>query len=196
MIRSVSSVTAILLFAFINITTLPQTVKAQDSNVEKENFTVSLNDENQIYVGQRYRLRYDYQGTDRVPYIKGTDIRYLGGWLVDDPYSNIGRTSKYGISRVKKGNQEIFWLEKILEEKAIERLVVDVLYVSKINKSYIVDGFRCLRNGISDWGIIAIAKLEDTIELREIEKAWHVNRKTWKFEEINTKGVTCKNIRY
>jgi hypothetical protein len=42
MIRSVSSVTAILLFALVNITTLPTTVKAQDSNVEKENFTVSL----------------------------------------------------------------------------------------------------------------------------------------------------------
>lgn len=34
MIRSVSSVTAILLFALVNITTLPKTVKAQDSNVE------------------------------------------------------------------------------------------------------------------------------------------------------------------
>jgi hypothetical protein len=34
MIRSVSSVTAILLFALVNITTLPTTVKAQGSNVE------------------------------------------------------------------------------------------------------------------------------------------------------------------
>lgn len=34
MIRSVSSVTAISLFALVNITTLPTTVKAQDSNVE------------------------------------------------------------------------------------------------------------------------------------------------------------------
>ena len=42
MIRSLSSATAILLFALVNITTLPQTVKAQDSNVEQENFTVSL----------------------------------------------------------------------------------------------------------------------------------------------------------
>ncbi len=42
MIRSLSSATAILLFALVNITTLPQMVKAQDSNVEQENFTVSL----------------------------------------------------------------------------------------------------------------------------------------------------------
>ncbi|GCL36829.1 hypothetical protein SR1949_19350 [Sphaerospermopsis reniformis] len=42
MLRSLRSVTAILLFALVNITTLPTTVKAQDSNVEKENFTVSL----------------------------------------------------------------------------------------------------------------------------------------------------------
>jgi hypothetical protein len=34
MIRSLSSVTAILLFALVNITTLPTTVKAQGSNVE------------------------------------------------------------------------------------------------------------------------------------------------------------------
>ncbi|MBD2138356.1 hypothetical protein H6F32_12300 [Anabaena sp. FACHB-1237] len=34
MIRNVSSGTAILLFALVNITTLPTTVKAQDSNVE------------------------------------------------------------------------------------------------------------------------------------------------------------------
>jgi hypothetical protein len=42
MFRSLSSGTAILLFALVNITTLPTTVKAQDSNVEKEDFTVSL----------------------------------------------------------------------------------------------------------------------------------------------------------
>ncbi len=42
MIRILNSVTALLLFALVNITTLSTTVKAQDSNVEKENFTVSL----------------------------------------------------------------------------------------------------------------------------------------------------------
>jgi len=70
------------------------------------------------------------------------------------------------------------------------------LYVPKIDKLYKIVDFKCLRNGLSNWGIIAIAQLEDTIELRQIGKAWNVNRKTGKFEVIATKGLTCKSISY
>ncbi|MBO1070725.1 MAG: hypothetical protein HEQ13_15785 [Dolichospermum sp. DEX189] len=54
-------------------------------------------------------------------------------------------------------------------------------------------GGSCLRNGVSDLEIIAIAKIQDTEYFRQIQKAWRANLKTRKFEAISTKGVMCLN---
>ncbi|PPJ62717.1 hypothetical protein CUN59_14130 [Cuspidothrix issatschenkoi CHARLIE-1] len=65
-----------------------------------------------------------------------------------------------------------------------------------MNKSYTLIGYDCLRNGIRDYSIIAVAKIQDTEYFRQIQKAWRANRKTRKFEAISTKGVICENTGY
>jgi hypothetical protein len=104
----------------------------------------------------------------------------------------------YGISQVKKGNQEMLWFEIVVNRDGTgnpSRLVIDVLTVPKTNKSYTMvgQGGSCLRNGVSDHDIIAVAKIQDTEYFRQIQKAWRANRKTRKFEAISTKGVICLN---
>ncbi|MTJ29106.1 hypothetical protein FJR37_04530 [Aphanizomenon sp. UHCC 0183] len=67
-----------------------------------------------------------------------------------------------------------------------------------MNKSYTLIGGHhlCLRNGIRDSSIIAVAKIQDAEYFRQIQKAWRANLKTRKFEAISTKGVICENIDY
>ena len=74
-------------------------------------------------------------------------------------------------------------------------LVIDVLTLPKINKSYTMVGHggSCLRNGVSDLDIIAVAKDTNSEYFRQIQKAWRANRKTRKFEAISRKGVICEN---
>ncbi|MEA5615505.1 hypothetical protein [Nodularia spumigena] len=172
-------------------------VNAQKNTIHRVN---SNKNNNQIYIGIRYR--HNFPGY-YLNYPKG--IQHLGGWVVDDP-GNLSldpghsiATPEYGISQVKKGNQEMLWFEILVDRDRNGNpnrwLVLDVFNVPKIDKSYTMVGHggSCLRNGISDIEIIAIAKLEDTEELRQIQKAWRANRKTRKFEAISTKGVICFN---
>ncbi|MBD2131373.1 hypothetical protein H6F47_02595 [Sphaerospermopsis sp. FACHB-1094] len=65
-----------------------------------------------------------------------------------------------------------------------------------MNKSYTLIGYHCLRNGIRDYSIIAVAKDTNSEYFRQIQKAWRANRKTRKFEAISTKGVICENTGY
>ena len=48
--------------------------------------------------------------------------------------------------------------------------------------------------GVGDPGIIVIAKLQNSQDLRQIQKAWRANLKTRKFEAISTKAIVCQNI--
>jgi hypothetical protein len=161
----------------------------------------SNKDNNRSYIGLRYRgPRLPFTPSDYLDYPKG--IQYFGGWIVDDPGSPSltpgSRSTVYGISQVKKGNQEMLWFEIVVNRDGTgnpSRLVIDVLTVPKTNKSYTMvgQGGSCLRNGVSDHDIIAVAKIQDTEYFRQIQKAWRANRKTRKFEAISTKGVICLN---
>ena len=122
----------------------------------------------------------------------------MGSWVVDD--IEYPKPSLYGISRVKKGNQEMLWFDMVVDRdrkgNPSQLLVLDVFSVPKMNKSYTLIGHHCLRNGIRDYSIIAVAKIQDTEYFRQIQKAWRANRKTRKFEAISTKGVICENPGY
>jgi hypothetical protein len=48
--------------------------------------------------------------------------------------------------------------------------------------------------GVGDPGIIVIAKLQNSQDLRQIQKAWRANLKTRKFEAISTKAIVCQNL--
>lgn len=165
-------------------------VHAQKNTYNRGN---SNKDNNQSYIGLRYR--HPHAIPNYLDYPKG--VQYFGGWVVDDPeYPSLNpgrRTTVYGISQVTKGNQEMLWFEIHIDREGIERLVIDVLHIPKINKPYDIHGGSCLRNGVSDLEVIAVAKIQDTDYFRQIQKAWRANRKTRKFEAISTKGVVCLN---
>lgn len=159
----------------------------------------SNKDNNRSYIGLRYLgPRVPYTHPAYLDHPKG--IQYFGGWVVDD--IEYPKPSVYGISRVKKGNQEMLWFEMVVDRdrkgNPSQWLVLDVFSVPKMNKSYTLIGGHhlCLRNGIRDYSIIAVAKIQDTEYFRQIQKAWRANLKTRKFEAISTKGVICENIDY
>jgi hypothetical protein len=163
----------------------------------------SNKDNNQSYIGLRYDPPplLDAYKPNYLDHPKG--IQYFGGWIVDDPgYPSLApgsRATVYGISQVKKGNQEMLWFEIVVNRDRTgnpsQWLVIDVLTLPKTNKSYTMvgQGGSCRRNGVSDHDIIAVAKIQDTEYFRQIQKAWRANRKTRKFEAISTKGVICLN---
>ncbi|WP_242027318.1 hypothetical protein [Sphaerospermopsis sp. FACHB-1094] len=162
----------------------------------------SKKDNNRSYIGLRYLPPLVTPGYLDHP--KG--IQYFGGWTwtVDDPgYPSLtpgSRATVYGISQVKKGNQEMLWFEIVVNRDRTgnpsQWLVIDVFNVPKMNKSYTLIGYHCLRNGIRDYSIIAVAKDTNSEYFRQIQKAWRANRKTRKFEAISTKGVICENTGY
>ena len=163
----------------------------------------SNKDNNRSYIGLRYLgPRVPYTLPAYLDHPKG--IQYFGGWVVDDPgYPSLrlgSRATVYGISWVKKGNQEMLWFYMVVNRdrtgNRIQRLVIDVLTLPKINKPYTMVGGECLRNGVSDLDIIAVAKDTNSEYFRQIQKAWRANRKTRKFEAISTKGVICENTGY
>lgn len=163
----------------------------------------SNKDNNRSYIGLRYLgPRVPYTPPAYLDHPKG--IQYFGSWTVDDPgYPSLrlgSRATVYGISWVKKGNQEMLWFQIVVNRdrtgNRIQRLVIDVLTLPKINKPYTMVGGECLRNGVSDLDIIAVAKDTNSEYFRQIQKAWRANRKTRKFEAISTKGVICENIGY
>jgi hypothetical protein len=172
-------------------------VQAQKNTTNRGN---SNKDNNQSYIGLRYDPPplLDAYKPNYLDYPKG--IQYFGGWIVDDV--EYPKPSVYGISRVKKGTQEMLWFEMVVDRDRKGNpgkwLVLDVFNVPKMNKSYTLIGGHhlCLRNGIRDSSIIAVAKIQDTEYFRQIQKAWRANRKTRKFEAISTKGVICENTGY
>jgi hypothetical protein len=164
-------------------------------NAQKNtNISNSNRDNNRSYVGLQYSRH--NSTSNNLDYPKG--IEYVAGWVVDDvQYPNL---NVYGISRVKKGNQEMLWLEMVADRDRTGNpskwLVLDVFNVPKINKSHTLIGHFCLRNGVRDYEIIAIAKIQDVPYYRQIQKAWRANQKTRKFEAISTKGISCENVGY
>lgn len=177
-------------------------VQAQKNTTNRGN---SNKDNNRSYIGLRYLgPRIPYTLPAYLDHPKG--IQYFGSWIVDDPgYPSLAlgsRATVYGISQVKKGNQEMLWFEIVVNRDRTgnpsQWLVIDVLTLPKTNKSYTMvgQGGSCRRNGVSDHDIIAVAKIQDTEYFRQIQKAWRANRKTRKFEAISTKGVICENTGY
>jgi hypothetical protein len=118
-------------------------------------------------------------------------LKDLGGWIVGDPYAS----RVYGISHVKKGNQQILWLEIVTIDKnrRNNHQVIDVLNLPKLNKSEQINSF-CMLKGVRDPEIIVIAKYQDTEYFRNIKKAWRANRTSGKFEQISTQNIACENL--
>jgi hypothetical protein len=150
-------------------------VHAQTNTTNRGN---SNKNNNRSYIGLRYRgPRLPYTLPAYLDHPKG--IQYFGSWIVDEPgYPSLtpGRIATvYGISRVKKGNQEMLWFEIVVNRDRTRNpsqwLVIDVLTLPQINKSYTMVGHggSCLRNGVSDLEIIAIAKIQDTEYVRQIQ---------------------------
>jgi len=118
MIRILSSVTAILLFTLVNITTLPTTVKAQDSNVEEENFTVSLQScDRSVKIIKCHLLLISK---------KKFDIRVYGRSGNSIPSRIFDRFgNEYNATSVKIGNTEnAYWVDKQLLEGIPTKLIL------------------------------------------------------------------------
>jgi hypothetical protein len=136
---------------------------------------------NRNYIGLRYK---------NVP--KG--LTDLGGWVVGNDLVN-GR--EYVVANVKKGAQQMLWLEVILARDTQGRptyQVVDVLNLPTItNAVQLTHGGQCSRNGVTDPELITIARYEDTSELRQILRAWRANRRSGKFEVASVRNIVCSN---
>jgi hypothetical protein len=136
---------------------------------------------NRNYIGLRYK---------NVP--KG--LTDLGGWVVGNDLVN-GR--EYVVANVKKGAQQMLWLEVILARDTEGRptyQVIDVLNLPTITNSVqLTHGGQCERNGVTDPELITIARYQDTAELRQILRAWRANRRSGKFEVASVRNIVCSN---
>ena len=101
MIRSLSSVTAILLFALVNITTLSTTVKAQDSIVECKKAVANAKNRLKkipnVLIKEVYRKKIDYSDAPN-----GRPIEYV--FYLTPPIRN-GRIVETGINQLANSPQ-------------------------------------------------------------------------------------------
>ena len=122
--------------------------------------------------------------------------RDLGGAVVKDNYC-------IGIG-MDKNNNLLFIFDETGERqngRVVSRKVLDTLFVKKLSdgENYSIMGFRGERPG----GVIdIIAIYTDKYDVNKeyfvnIDRAWHINLQTGRFEEIkNLKGIKCINEGY
>ena len=155
--------------------------------------TVSLT---KNYIGLRYA------DADKVM-PPGFEIR-SSGIIRDDKVDPLA-DPEYGITQLSKGLRRMLWLKKFVSRNLNGNSiweVIDVLDVPEVGKEeeLIISkgGDSCYLNGKPDAKIVAIFKVEPgkryALEYyTKARKAWRVNLKTHKFEEILPRNVSCRN---
>jgi hypothetical protein len=108
--------------------------------------------------------------------------------------------NEYGLSSYKKGPIDLIAFERVIRQANGETKysLIDILEINDRGKNqYIICGL-CRLNEKTDKDIVAVYqdKNSDVQFYTKIIKAWKANRKTGKFEQIDTKGIDCINEEY
>jgi hypothetical protein len=102
---------------------------------------------------------------------------------------------EYGIAHYKKGSFNVVAFERIMRQAngKVNYLLIDVLEINGIGKNQRISCGLCRLNKLNDTDIIAVYQFNnnDNGFSTKVKKAWRANRKTDKFEQIDTKGIDC-----
>ena len=114
----------------------------------------------------------------------------LGGGLLSD--------EDYGVSRFKKGEKYMLWLEKIVErnEAGVPKWEVkDVLSFNKLykNRKFLFSySSPCKQNGRENIDLIVLAESAPKTKSYKVLKAWRADVEREKFQSVSIKGIVCR----
>ena len=116
----------------------------------------------------------------------------INGYLIND------RNSNYAVFMTEKNNLQYFWLNKEVARKNNNEnpiwKTLDILVITKLQKSYFYALGSCQLNQKLNDKIIALVKYEESKQwLNQVKKAWLVNIKQEKIEIITPEGISCAN---
>lgn len=142
------------------------------------------------YIGFQYATKEELKGLEFV----GGSIIFGGGAV---------KNMQGGYTQVRQGDKNMLWLmgqQKQTDKGLPVWQVLDVLSFSEYdqqlnNKAYFLGwGGRCKAESRSfREDVIAIFVLENKLALKDIKKAWKINRKTGKFEPHSNQNIICQN---
>jgi hypothetical protein len=118
-------------------------------------------------------------------------VKGLGGAIISDPKIQ----PMWGIARMSKGNTQMLWLEKSIEqdEHGVKKWeVLDVLTFVNFPKSrellFGVD--ECRRNAKEDNRLVVQASLRRGKYI--VEKAWIADTSSQRFVSVSVSGIRCE----
>lgn len=118
---------------------------------------------------------------------------HAGGGADIGPLGN----STYTVSDYYDKDNEIVALERLVDTKGsrMKFCLLDILEVPKLKKNQYLDFGNGMLNQKPDPEIISIIEVTnpDVLTYTNVIKAWRANRKTGKFEEMDTKGIVVNN---
>ena len=120
-----------------------------------------------------------------------SDYKDLGGMLVGE-FQN----DDYAIGFYKKNGHDFLTLEKVIripDEQYVKYLLIDTITIPRLKDNEVL-AFGCQRKNKTP--TFAISEYKDAEYFTEIKKAWKVNFKTKKIEEIYMYNFTCPNESY
>jgi hypothetical protein len=106
---------------------------------------------------------------------------------------------EYGLAYYKKGDLHVITFDRVIRhpDGTTSYSVLDILAINGLGNTQYVKCALCRLHGKNDTEIVSIYRYQEGVQfLTKISKAWRANRKTEKFERIDTKGIDCINERH
>jgi len=102
--------------------------------------------------------------------------------------------NKYSISRISNGKNDIILLDKCTNSNTIVHYkILDILTVGAIHKNQDIIFSSCSIKDHRTDKLIALVKRVNSDKFKTIYKAWVVNSKTNKIEQISVRNLSCIN---
>jgi hypothetical protein len=90
----------------------------------------------------------------------------------------------------------LHWPVDSVTGKFGQRTILDIMAL-RFSERYmrLIDRW-CECDGVNDESIFAVVELTETPFFEHVVRAWRVNKKLRRFQEISTKGLRCENMGY
>jgi len=197
----------------ISLAFLPAFLTVSSKPIISQNQTqihISQSQDTSQYIGWRYsyqknnfllkNLRHAAIGTAKLVLSEYNSPYDISGWLdTKNDRLIVFFAQRIGSNRQSKTTWEVIDALSL----SLNEFDLSTSYAVDLGDSWRFKSYRsgkyelvgdCFLNNRRDTEIMAIIKFDPHAEYyRDIKKVWRVNRKTQKFAEISTRGISCRN---
>jgi hypothetical protein len=134
------------------------------------------------------------------PYSPGTNIPFGGtswnGWGIRDSAGCYFSVDNYEIDSLHLLILSCYYRNDKPVCRAAPNTILDIMAISIDRSRMLLVDSWCQRNGKKDESIFAVVAITETPYFKRILRAWRINPRTTRFQEIPVRGIICENMGY